>query len=250
VYAWGLGVILPHLFAVTKTPSATLIGAPAFFLLVGHLVAEAWRGQRWPLAALAAVLALSLLFPAVIRNPGHGYPPGRGFGGVVRQAPWVIGHVAGALVMAAGLVGAAALVPRHLSRHLHRGALLFCLCALAWLGGRTVWAAWTVTCRNAGDPSSAWVGRFAREHLPDNAVLLCEENRPGEHLALMFYADRTCYALAGRRLDRVAEQVHRAGGIPYVVSRRRLPLPPVHASGQWGPTVYRWTKEVTHGADE
>src|SRR5205807_1761825 len=101
VYAWGLGVVLPHLFAVSKTPSATVIALPAFLLLAGHLISEAWRGEPWPLAALAAVLAASVVFPGVIRNPGHGYPATRVFGGVMRQSLWVVGQVAGALAFAA-----------------------------------------------------------------------------------------------------------------------------------------------------
>ncbi len=35
-YAWGFGVLIPHLLAATKTPSATLIGMPAFLLLFGE----------------------------------------------------------------------------------------------------------------------------------------------------------------------------------------------------------------------
>lgn len=35
-YAWGFGVLIPHLLAVTKTPSATLIGMPAFLLIFGE----------------------------------------------------------------------------------------------------------------------------------------------------------------------------------------------------------------------
>ena len=74
-------------------------------------------------------------------------------------------------------------------------------------------------------------------------MLFCEERRGGEHLTAMFYADRTCYALEGRDPDRVARQVLRAGGVPYFVSRRRLPLPPVYVSDGSGPTVYLWRQE-------
>src|SRR5436305_10020928 len=103
--------------------------------------------------------------------------------------------------------------------------MVFCLGVLVWLGTRTVDAAWRVTCAKGDDAASVDVGRFAREQLPENAVLLCEEKRGGEHLALMFYADRTCYALAGREPERIARQVQRAGGIAYIVSRRGLALP-------------------------
>src|SRR5262249_55785707 len=49
-YAWLAGVLLPHLLATTKTPSATLLALPACTLLVGALVSAATRGERWPLA--------------------------------------------------------------------------------------------------------------------------------------------------------------------------------------------------------
>jgi hypothetical protein len=244
-YAWGLGVVLPHLFAVSKAPSATVIALPAFLLLGGHLISEAWRGERWPLAALIAVLAVSLLHPAVIRDPGHGYPFTRGFGGVMRQSWWVVGHVGGALALAAVGVAAWAITRRRLARdgalgrYLLIGARVFCLCALGWLGAQTVRAAWRVTSINLNDPSCLDVGQFARDHLSENAVLLCEETRGGEHLTTMFYADRTCYALE-RDPDVMARQVLRAGGVPYLVSYRRLSLPVVHASAGQSRTVYLW----------
>ena len=116
---------------------------------------------------------------------------------------------------------------------------MFCLCVLVWLGTQSVRAAWRVTSTDLNDPAYVDVGVFARDHLPENAVLLCEERRGGEHLTTMFYADRTCYALE-RDPDAMARQVLRAGGVPFLVSHRRLPLPAVHASGKQGLTVYLW----------
>lgn len=243
-YAWAAGVVTPHLLAVSKTPSATVIALPAFSLLIGHLVAEAWRGERWPLAGLTAVLAASVIFPGAVHAPGHGYPNSRAFGAVMRQSWWVVGHVVGALALAAVVVGGWEIVARRpggtLGRSARRAALAFCACALAWLAFRTVGAAWRVTCAAVNDPACVDVGRFARSRLPANAVLLCEEPAGGEHLTTLFYADRTCYALKGGVPDVMARRVLRAGGIPYVVSRRPLPLPPVYASGGRGPTVYLW----------
>jgi hypothetical protein len=239
-------VVLPHLFAVTKTPAATVIAVPPFLLLLAYLVTEAWRGGRGPLAALAAVLALSVLFPAVVKVPGYGYPPGRVFGGVMRQALWVLWHVAGALAVAAVLVSAAELARRltpgavALGRYVRVAALVFCLGVLGWLGFQTVQGAWKVTSTDSGDPSSVAVGRFAREHLPANAVLLCEEQYGEDPLAIMFYADRTCYSLRQGDADRMARQIVQAGGAPYIVSHRRLPLPRVSGSGEDGPSVYLW----------
>jgi hypothetical protein len=107
-----------------------------------------------------------------------------------------------------------------------------------------------VTTRPFDDPDAVETGKYVRQELPENAVLLCDTRRSGipgnhdrrhEHLTIMFYADRTCYPLQGRNPDALARQILDAGGIPYVVSHRRLSLPAVHVSPTRGPTIYRWT---------
>jgi hypothetical protein len=245
-YAWIFGVLAPHLFAVSKTPSATLLALPACFLLLGHFVAEAWRGERWPLAALVAIAAINVLFPAVIRNPGHGYPPTAAFGGVMRQSLWVVGHVGGALGLAGVLIiGRMIIAKWHplsgtaVGRCVRTAALVFSTSVFAWLGMRTAEAAWRVTSANVYDPANVALGQFVRESLSDNAVLLCEELKAGEHVTTMFYADRTCYSLERHLRDETARQIVGAGGIPYVVTRRRLMLPLVYET-RLGLTLYRW----------
>jgi 4-amino-4-deoxy-L-arabinose transferase-like glycosyltransferase len=244
IYAWALGVIIPHLMAVTKTPSATLIGMPALLLLLGNLLSDAWSGERWPLTALTGVLAMSFVFPAIINDPGYG-PPGLSFvAGGMRHSHWVIAQLAGALT-AVAVVGAC--LRKHLLADatflrpcLSVAARVFCLCTLVWLGIETVSAAWKETGRNVNDLCFEEVGRFANHCLPANAVLLCEERRGHEHLTLMFYADRTCYALGLEGPDVLAPRVLRGGGIPYVVSHRKLPLNPVYVSATHRWTVYLW----------
>jgi 4-amino-4-deoxy-L-arabinose transferase len=247
VYAWGLGVVIPHLLVVTKTPSATLLGMPPLLLLLGYLVAEAWRGERAALAALTGVLAMSFVFPAVLKHTGYGPPNSRLFAAILRQSWWVVDQVAGGLAVAAVVVLAGALGRRHLPdgassllRYLRAAALAFCVCVLAWRGLETLEAAWLVTERNVNDPIAVDLGEFARRELPDKAVLLCEERRGDEHLTTMFYADRTCYPLGPGGPDMMARQILAAGGVPYVVTRQALPLVPVHVCGPNGPTVYQW----------
>ena len=53
-----------------------------------------------------------------------------------------------------------------------------------WLLLLNLQAAWKVTSRDLSDPVSVAVGEFARNQLPQNAVLLCEVYRGDEHLAL------------------------------------------------------------------
>ena len=243
VYAWGLGAILPHLFATTKTPSMTVTAMPALFLLLGCLLAEAWRGRPGSLAALTTVLALGLIVPAIIREPGYGYPHTEG--AIMRQALWVIEHTVGALATAAILVAFCFLFPKRLpavaSRYLKWTAQGFCVCALGYFMYEYALAAWRVTDRDVNDPYSVAVGEFAKGNLPETAVLICQETKPGEHVAIMFYAHRTCYPLKrGEKLDAISQQVVAAGGIPYIVSPSQLPFPSVYDDGETGPKIYLW----------
>jgi 4-amino-4-deoxy-L-arabinose transferase-like glycosyltransferase len=246
LYAWSLGVLLPHLFAVTKTPSATLIAMPPLLLLLGDLIAEAWRGERGPLVALTAVLALGLAVPAVVKNPGYGFPAERAFGAVMRQSLWALGHLAGALTAVVLAAAGAGLLRKRfpadaaLWYYLRGAALMFCACGLCWFGIDTVRADWRVTGANASDPSSVALGEFARDNLPDNAVLLCEEDRPGGQLTILFYANRTSYPRGHAAWDETARRIVKAGGVPYVVTRHRLALPAVYSDARHGLLVYLW----------
>ena len=65
LYAWGFGVLLPFLIATTKTPTATLIGAPAFLLILGAFVEHTTerkpnetRGRRRLRVAWTALLLI------------------------------------------------------------------------------------------------------------------------------------------------------------------------------------------------
>ena len=189
-------------------------------------------------------LAMTLVMPAV-SNEGHGYPRMSGFGVIMRQSLWVFYHVAGALALLGGC-GLAWLLTRRLTarpwvyarRAIQIAALLFCLGVLAWHGYQTANAAWRVTSRDLSDPDCVEVGQFARNNLPENAVLFWDDAAGYRHLTAMFYTDRTCYPLNWARADQQARQVAEKGGVPYFVTRRNLPLAAVYRSASAGPTVY------------
>ncbi len=46
LYAWGLGVFPPFLIAISKIPTATLMGAPALLLLLGRFVEDTTRKKK------------------------------------------------------------------------------------------------------------------------------------------------------------------------------------------------------------
>lgn len=246
VLAWTAGVVAPHVFAVTKTPSATLLALPANLLLLGFLVASASRLERGSLIALTVILLMCLIVPPIVRPPGHGYPHLSGFGGVMRQALWVVVHLGVALsvMTLAGVIGLAfqillRLEQNTLLRWVGRVMFLFCVGVLIWLSYQNLSAAWRVSSVDLNDPAAVEIGAFVQTNLPENAVLLCEQRKGYEAIALMFYTDRTCYPLGTRNHDELGPLILQSGGIPYVVTYRRLPLEVAHVCRR-GPTIYLW----------
>jgi 4-amino-4-deoxy-L-arabinose transferase-like glycosyltransferase len=251
VYAWGLGVLVPHVLSTTKTPSATVFGMPPFFLLLGMLVSEAWRGDRWALGAWAGSMAMSLAQPAAIGGWGRGYPSPDGFGAVMRQSLWVVWHVVGALAigvlaLAASRFGRkrAPVAARTVKAMARWAAVAFATAGLCLLAVRTGQEAWKVVQRNQNEPTFSEIAAYARTVLPENAVLLFDFERAkenwGDHQLTMFRADRTCYRFEGAAWQDMGRTVLSRGGVPYVVSHRRMELPPLFRSEKDDRTIYAW----------
>jgi hypothetical protein len=105
---------------------------------------------------------------------------------------------------------------------------------------RVTQAAWGVTETSENRPFVAELADFARDRLPDRAVLLFDGPDRGEHQLAMFLLDRTCYQLRGRRADDVARQVREAGGIPFVITAGPVPWPRRFASKDDPRGFYEW----------
>ena len=260
MYAWGLGVLVPLVLAAVKTPTATVFGLPPFWLLLGVLVSRATRGDRGASTAWATIAAICLLFTPAIRelDPfseiygfGRGYPDGYTFGDIMRDELWVVWHVAATFaVVAAVEIGVRRVGERQWADRF--GApfrwtgLGLGTAGFLFLGGLLFQASWSITERNQSEPTFSEIGEYARAQLPENAVLI-HEHRPaalwgrfGDHLLTMFHSDRTGYSTSGTTADALAREVIEAGGIPYIVSIRYLPLPRLFSSGvilyQWVPS--------------
>lgn len=247
IAAWAFGVLLLRTVAHTKTPSGALVGMPPFFLLLGELIVRAWRRDTRALAVWAALPVVLWLIDPPYGQLARGYPEPPVFAGVLRQRPWVLWQ----LLSAVGI--SLALAP--VLRRLRRGQLAICVLAtllflpFAWrYAGRT-----RSLCRGpVEEPNFQEVAAYAQRHLPLNAVLLVDdrawrpdavEHAAGEHQLLMFYADRTAYLLRGRDLETTVRRIASAGGVPYLVSGQRLPLPAVYVSRKDRRTVYALTGE-------
>lgn len=248
IYAWALGVLIPHILATTKTPSATVMGMPPFFLLLGYLISKAWRRDGFALNAWVGVMAMCLVVPPVIRGWGRGYTDPREWAGVAKGAMWIVWHVLGAFVVAAALAGGRRLIRRARSPLLATlttvALLVFATSATSVLGWRSVRATLAVVNRDENTPAFADIARYAREELPENATLLFDYDEAkgnyGEHQLTMFLADRTAYEMQNRTYQDTAPIVIEHGGIPYVVSFRELPLPVLYHSEEDGRTIYTW----------
>ena len=247
LYAWLFGVLAPHAISATKTPSATLIAMPAGFLLIGHLIAEGWRGRPRALATWAAILLVEAIRPSPIGRFGRGYPAPPVFGGVMLQASWVFEHLALALAVVAAIEAISWWMARtkrsgtsdpgtRWTRTLRIAALASTLI----VGLRVAKTAWDVTEGSENRPFVAELAKFARDRLPKEAVLLFDGSHRGEHQLAMFLLDRTCYPLQGRPADEVARQVRDAGGLPFVVTDKPTPWPRRFTAKGDPRSLYEW----------
>ncbi|MEA2734964.1 MAG: hypothetical protein QOE14_1415 [Humisphaera sp.] len=237
--AWGLGVLIPHTLATSKTPTATLIGWPPFLLLLGVMIVRAVDGDAWCLGGWLAATLLAAFAPGAIAQQGWGYPDPPAFAAVMRQNIWVLWHVLLALAAAAMI---AFLMRRNWLAGNRRTVLVVAATlATIYLGGRMTWLAYRVTEANEAlreRPSFAELGRAANAALPDNAVILLENRQKFEHVSAMFFIDRTVYPTTPDTIEGTARSIRTAGGEPFLVTDRALPLPPALSGAPDGRRVY------------
>lgn len=97
----------------------------------------------------------------------------------------------------------------------------------------------------------AEIAAYAETRLPRNAVLLVELNATerrstDEHLRLMFLMSKTAHPFrTGETWKEKAAQIHKAGGIPYIVSFSTYSLPVVFTSRTDKRTLYSISEELT-----
>ena len=218
--AWLVGVILPHLIATSKTPTAALVGWPAGWILIGCAIDRGLRGDALLLGAWFGAAVASVASRTLFARQGMGYPQPPIFAGVMRDNLWIVGHGLIALVCAIALTSAM----RRLNARSRATIGIFCtvlaIAASVCLRARYLRAAWLITEQNRNAPSFAEIGRFARASLPENAVILVDETTKLQDKIVMFWTDRTCYPLAEHAQEQI-DAVRRAGGRAYIVSRGR-----------------------------
>lgn len=242
VLAWGIGVIVPHTLAETKTPSATMIAAPALLICMAAVISRSWRRKDWFYTSIWNASMLSIVFISIGSTLIHngkwilGKVSGKGIG-LIRFdfikgfAPFIHKHfvIVEQLIcfgiLFAFLCGFYQLVRKEkLRRWLWLSVRIVALVISLFFAGHYVNAAYKVTERNAQIPLYVESGKRIQKELPENACFFLDEARTGAHFDLMYYADRSTYlvstadANALQNVVRQAREARAAGAIPYLFS--------------------------------
>jgi len=234
-YAWALGVLIPHVIATSKTPTATLIGWPPFLLLFGEMVRRAVRGDAWSLGAWLTATLLATLWPGAIPQSGWGYPTPPIFATIFRQNIWVLWHI---LIALAAACAFAALFRNRPHPRLIGTATLIAACFTLFLFSRTTYTAWKITNVNDNQPTYSQLATLVEHNLPKSAVLLFDQREKLEYTMAMFWIDRTAYPLGRDNWNTLTSAIRARGGVPLIVSPRPLPLVPLFSADRDGLIIY------------
>jgi hypothetical protein len=246
--AWAVGVLVPHLVATSKTPTATLIGWPPLWIMLGYLISQAIQGCGMSAGAWAAAMVAPLFLPrSAITTSGWGYPPVPEFAAIMMEHIWVVGLV----VIALG-VGLATAFARH--RWLRLSLCAIAACSMMVLAVRPKsqgyapgygYLCWKAKDIGKNEPSFPAIGSFA-QNLPRQATFIVDEQSKLENKILQFYARRSCYPLRGTWQE-VAQLIVDAGGLPYLITDRSIDLPQVFEGD--GRRVYAVTPKAQSAAE-
>ena len=221
---WALGVLIPFTLATSKTPSATLMSWPAFYLLLAAMIVRAIDGDALCLGGWVASVVLAFLAAGKIPSQGWGYPNPPRFAGVMRENIWLLWHVLCAL--------AAAIAMQALLRHrdkLNARRIILPLGIVAALAStylliRLVRLNIIAVAENRTRPAFPQLAELSRTQLPPNAVLLLENNEKLEHVVAMFYTGRSVYPVSPDTWRETADKIEKAGGVPLLATRRNVDL--------------------------
>lgn len=239
VFFWALGVLVPHLLAVSKTPSATLIGWPALWLATGMLIADATRGKA---IALAMTLTAGLLLLTWPQFPTQPPIPREGL------APFQIMRTEWRIIAQAALIALAALAALLMSRRLvslsRRVCSILVIGLLLWPSVRHSRIAYLTSDDIPPTVAFPIMGDFVRQNAPPEAVFFVENIARHEHLLAMWWLDRTCYPLRPQYFENELQIVLKNGGIPFILSRAKRPEAVLKVFPGEG-TIYRLDQPAT-----
>lgn len=232
IATWAWAVLLPHLSAASKTPTATLIGWPAAWLAIGTMASDAIRGRSFAIGATLAAAVLLIVWPQMPHESVMGYGDGYRFGSIA-LSHWQI-FASAIAISAAGLLYESRGVPT--SDPAPDPA--------STSGPRTVRLSWLLvvlfayplardarlsiaTSRDVPRDAVAFpqLGHFVRAKSPPNAVFLVDVQQRGEAVIAMWWLNRACYPLREETLADDVATIAANGGEPFILSRRDRPEP-------------------------
>ena len=230
--------MLPNLLATSKPMTATLIGWPAAWLILGDTISRALRGDRLCLGLVFSSVLLAVMFVKqnVIPTGGENFnQPNLPFGTIMRQ------HQCSPPCKPSRS-SSTAIYFRNSGFPRMPAAALLGISALAFLSLSCFYltVAFRVTSINAITPNYLHLSEFAAR-LPPNAAFLVDEHERLENKVVEFNTDRTCYAATRENWPRLAQDLDRAGAIPYLVTPVQLDLPVVFVDLDQQRTVYACT---------
>lgn len=227
ILAWAIGVIVPHSYALTKTPSATMIAVPPLLICFAIIIRRAWERADWKYTAIwfASMLAITVVEGGTSLVPGRDH-----FDTVKTVLPylqtnfWIIKQlIAFAVCLAALAVGHRLLQRFAWRKWLWVGFRIAALLLALFYAKGYITSAVAVTSQNVDDPLYTKIGQRIQQELPQNAALFLDDPTVGSHFFLMYYADRSTYVIKNqytslRDVPADAKKVREAGGIPYLVA--------------------------------
>ena len=235
VLAWGIGVIVPHTFAHTKTPSATMIAVPPLLICFAAIISRAWQRRDWIYTSIwaAGMLAITLI------SGGRTLVKSRDqFDGLKIFAPfiqtnfWIVEQLIVFGVLLAIFAGAYLLIRRHVwQRWVWLGFRAVALLLAVFYAGHYIQTAYRVTERNTQVPLYEVSGERIQSELPENACFFLDDERVGAHFDLMYYADRSTYQIYNKHMkeprdfETQADQARAAGAIPYLYAVKKIEYP-------------------------
>jgi len=246
VLAWAIGVIVPHVLAETKTPSATMIAVPPLLICIAAVISRAWQRRDWLYTTIWGASMLSIVGITAIATQTKGniqirnmipIDGIRSFAPFIHKHFWIIEQLFGFGILLAFFVGIHLLIrtiktnvtvpPRsekEWQRWIWLGVRIVALVIAIFYAGRYIHAAYRVTERNAQIPLYVESGERIQRELPENVCFFLDDERTGAHFDLMYYADRSTYQInnahmkAPRNVARQAREAREAGAIPYLFS--------------------------------
>ncbi len=242
VLAWGIGVIVPHTLAQTKTPSATMISVPALLICFAAVISQAWQNRDRIYTAIWSASMLSIVCIAFV-------------GKFVHKEKWTWQTVSGngiGFIKSERIQSIAPFIHRHfiiVEQLIVFGILFGVLWGIYLLIRKTDWQKWVwfgvryvalvitifytvsyveatykVIQRNEQTPLYVESGKRIQRELPENACFFTDDQRSGAHFDLMYHADRSTYRInlndgnMRQNLFLRANEARAAGAIPYIFS--------------------------------